>query len=134
MIWLQGRINVFLLMMIFLSNIAFAGVIREFLCNKCGFKSSPVYEGSGMLGIENTTIYCNKCKKFQAIPTKIVMDREDNKDFNIVEPIGKGEFLGEERLVYPCPVCGLESFAYNGPLCPICGEGLLQAQVRGMWD
>jgi Zn finger protein HypA/HybF involved in hydrogenase expression len=124
----------FLCSIVILSNIVFAGALVEFHCDKCGFKSSSVSEGCGLMGVEYTVVYCKICKDFYAIPTEIAFETERNKSVIPVKPIGKKEFLGTERLIYPCPKCSSEVFVYNGPICPICTKGRLRKNTVGLWD
>jgi Zn finger protein HypA/HybF involved in hydrogenase expression len=115
----------------FFSSLAFSGTLEKVKCDKCNYLSDDLHVGGGMAGTENTVIYCEACKQFYTIPTNVT---STGGNFNIVQPKGKKEFLGEERLVYPCPKCGSDAYAYNGPVCPICREGKLQEKFLGKWD
>lgn len=128
------KIVLFFTVFTILSDIALAGALIQFSCSKCKFKSDSIPEGCGFAGIGHTVVFCNNCKKFDSIPTKIDFQTEQNEDAGIVKSIGEEEFLGVKRLVYPCPRCGSKAFAYDGPVCPICRKGRLKKEDMGLWD
>ena len=115
----------------FFSSLAFSGTLEKVKCDKCNYSSDDLYVGGGMAGSENTIIYCEACKQFYTIPTSVTTT---GGNLNIIQPKGKKEFLGEERLVYPCPKCGSDAYAYDSSVCPVCGKGKLNYEVRGKWD
>lgn len=128
------KIIFLLITFIFLSSIVLAGTIVEFVCDKCGFKSTELDEGCGKAGINYTIVYCDTCKKFFSIPTEIAFKTKLSENFNVIKPIGNEVFLGEKRLVYPCPQCKSKAFVYDRTVCPICKKGKLQNRSIGIWD
>jgi len=127
--------EVFLILAIMtISSIAFAGTMTELSCDSCGYKSKALYEGVAGEGYSNSIVYCEICKNFYAIPTKIVFETDRHKKSDIPETTEKEKFLGKERLVYRCPKCGGKAFTYDGPLCPICKNGRLHKRIVGVWD
>lgn len=139
--WKKTLILIF--MVLSFSSIAFAGDLIKLTCDTCGFDSGDLHSGVGMTGFINTVVYCEKCKNFFTVLTSV--DEESARDiFSVVEPIGKKEFLGKERLVYPCPECGAEAVSYQdavgyedegeGSICPVCTKGKLRMEIRGEWD
>jgi predicted RNA-binding Zn-ribbon protein involved in translation (DUF1610 family) len=126
------KLGILIAVILFLSTFAFAGSIIRLVCDHCGYKSQKLFAEGGFLG-SNTIIFCEKCKKFYTIVTEVYrQDRTPN--LKPVEPIGKKIFLGEERLLYPCPKCGKGAVAYSGPICPICKKGKLSQLFKGLWD
>jgi len=119
---------------LFVSNYAVAGVGLVVSCTNCGYKSKEVREGGGLKGIEQTVVYCETCKNFFDIPTRVQFDVEANKRESIVASVGKEKYLGEECFVYPCPVCGGRAFAYKGKICPVCKKNNLRFQEAFLWD
>ena len=115
------KISFVILGILFLGGIAFCGQIQKFVCAKCGFKSSELFTGQGKSGIKKSIIYCPKCRDFYTIATS-------------TNSVGKKRFMGKERLVYACPKCASEAFAYAGPVCPLCKKAKLKIENTGDWD
>lgn len=129
-----AKLVIFCLAFMFLLGIAFAGTLVELSCDTCGFKSGSMQEGCGFAGVRHTIIFCDICKTFYSIPTDIEFETEKNAGADLVKPTGKEDFLGSERLVYPCPRCGSKGFSYDGPACPMCNKGTLKKEDLGYWD
>ena len=125
---------------LFISNAAYAGEIMVISCDRCDYRSDPLYEGEGFAGVPHTIIYCPACKKFLTILTETLKEAHSKinekiyKDAKVSPSAGEENFLGEKCRVFTCPACQKKAFEYNGKKCPLCLKGRISGERVGLWD
>lgn len=128
------KIIFFAAVLMIFPSVLFAGEMIQIECNTCNFKSTHLFEGCGMAGIKNSIVFCDNCKNFHTIPTKIEFETDMSKNAALVRQTGRKIFLGFKCLTYPCPKCNSIAYRYKGSTCPLCLKGRLEKRNSGYWD